>query len=939
MKRNFICNLFIAVLFCCGFTANAQSLRDEGVSAKLAPGKTQFKAASVGYVYGDVNGDEKTDISDIVSIINAISQDDGSNPRADVNEDGSIDISDIVKVINIIAGVDTPPITVDRSILNMTTGESEDVRIVRVSGSGDYEVTNENPDIVTVEWLSDSPTASERRKVKAAGETEIGEGDSFSADGFLKVYALQPGQAKITVVDKNTSKKLIVSITVTADYNTEIFSDISPLTATEVSGTSVACKLSVIHPWSGRIKCRLFLSTKPDLSETVKTINFSLTADEGEKTYYNEDGSKTTFSSLKYGTKYYWRILYNDKQTDEYVYGSPILWFKTEDPAVTAGLCPDSNHPHIIDMGDAGKWSCCNIGAKWPWEYGGYYAWGETNTKNSYSWTTYTYCDGSEESCQSLGPDISGTQYDAAHVKFGNNWCMPSWDKVNLLFNCSFTRTTINHIPGAKITAPNGSSLFLPAAGLRSGLNNNVLAKIGYYWLSTGGQIFSFNANALNVNDYGCGHVEISRFYGCPIRPVISETTNIFRYLILAHQEVNVNYTLYKKPDLTDYRINADSTVFYKSSLILNVGKKGIVQSYVVCNDLYLCEGDGQPQCMALDFNTKKIHIFSNSKSEEGPYSMDGYHFVSSIDNINFTADTVFAEKNQGWWPYFTYSEGFLKLHHFNNEEKCTLTSIRDDKSVWDAGQTEFINLEDYKARWKVKGPMLVIKNETPLCPDNNHPHVIDLGIGVKFACCNIGASVPWEDGGYYAWGETEEKDVYDWSTYVHCDGSKETCHDLGNDISGSPYDVAHVKWGKNWCMPNTIQIDLLVAKCTAEWTTINSKNGVRFTGPNGNSIFLPAVGGQLNDVMNSYDSHCYYWSSTKYENGLAYNCRFSKDYYYKITTDRVAGCPVRPVISESESEDPAVTAGLCPDSNHPHIIDMGEAGKWACCNVGASAP
>ena len=46
-------------------------------------------------------------------------------------------------------------------------------------------------------------------------------------------------------------------------------------------------------------------------------------------------------------------------------------------------------------------------------------------------------------------------------------------------------------------------------------------------------------------------------------------------------------------------------------------------------------------------------------------------------------------------------------------------------------------------------------------CPDDNHPHAIDLGVGLKFSCCNIGASKPEDYGEYYAWGEIEEKDVY----------------------------------------------------------------------------------------------------------------------------------------------------------------------------------
>ena len=96
------------------------------------------------------------------------------------------------------------------------------------------------------------------------------------------------------------------------------------------------------------------------------------------------------------------------------------------------------------------------------------------------------------------------------------------------------------------------------------------------------------------------------------------------------------------------------------------------------------------------------------------------------------------------------------------------------------------------------------------LCPDNNHPHAINLGLGVKWACCNVGASDPWEYGGYYAWGETEEKSYYDYSTYIHSDGSWDTCHDLGSDIAGSQYDVASVKWGGAWRMPTYEQLTIL---------------------------------------------------------------------------------------------------------------------------------
>lgn len=99
------------------------------------------------------------------------------------------------------------------------------------------------------------------------------------------------------------------------------------------------------------------------------------------------------------------------------------------------------------------------------------------------------------------------------------------------------------------------------------------------------------------------------------------------------------------------------------------------------------------------------------------------------------------------------------------------------------------------------------------LCPDNNHPHLIDLGLpsGTKLAFCNVDTDHPENQspanrGGYYACGETETKTTYDWSTYTHCDGLSSTCHNLGNDIAGTQYDVAHVKWGGSWVMPSQEQ-------------------------------------------------------------------------------------------------------------------------------------
>jgi hypothetical protein len=144
------------------------------------------------------------------------------------------------------------------------------------------------------------------------------------------------------------------------------------------------------------------------------------------------------------------------------------------------------------------------------------------------------------------------------------------------------------------------------------------------------------------------------------------------------------------------------------------------------------------------------------------------------------------------------------------------------------------------------------------LCPDSNHPHVIDMGEAGKWSCCNVGTVTPWEHGSRYAWGETEEKSDYSWGTYIHCDGDRNTCHDIGNDIAGTNYDVAHVIWGGGWQMPSYEQMEMLFDKCTGNSLTVNGVSGTKITGTSGNSIFLP------DDNTGKYGDG-YYWSSTLY--------------------------------------------------------------------------
>lgn len=117
---------------------------------------------------------------------------------------------------------------------------------------------------------------------------------------------------------------------------------------------------------------------------------------------------------------------------------------------------------------------------------------------------------------------------------------------------------------------------------------------------------------------------------------------------------------------------------------------------------------------------------------------------------------------------------------------------------------------------------------------------VVDLGLSVYWATCNLGADAPEEGGDRYAWGETKTKTKGGKDDYSYYDSNTETYIDIGQDISGTEYDAATVNLGSDWKMPTATEMGELYNNCKWEWTQINGVNGYKVTGKNGNSIFFP---------------------------------------------------------------------------------------------------
>lgn len=197
-----------------------------------------------------------------------------------------------------------------------------------------------------------------------------------------------------------------------------------------------------------------------------------------------------------------------------------------------------------------------------------------------------------------------------------------------------------------------------------------------------------------------------------------------------------------------------------------------------------------------------------------------------------------------------------------------------------------------------IKEVKIRVSEEDPNCPIAD---AIDLGLpsGTKWASWNIGATKPEDYGGYYAWGETDEKDVYTLSTYNYCEGTSTIIKNIGDNIAGTSYDVAHIKWGGKWAMPTLDQIKELIEKCSKIWTSRNGIKGIIVTGPNGNSIFLPAAGYRSNDRVSHGGEYGHYWSASlyTYDEYNAYDLFFnSDDWGWCSDYRRFNGFSIRPV-------------------------------------------
>ena len=191
----------------------------------------------------------------------------------------------------------------------------------------------------------------------------------------------------------------------------------------------------------------------------------------------------------------------------------------------------------------------------------------------------------------------------------------------------------------------------------------------------------------------------------------------------------------------------------------------------------------------------------------------------------------------------------------------------------------------------------------SPATGSSNGYGYVDLGLSVKWATCNVGATTPEEYGDYFAWGETSTKAEYNSDnspTYgLSISELQSQGYIDGEGNLTSQYDAAQANWGGSWRMPTYAELSELNTQCTWEWINTNDFKGYKVTGPNGNSIFLPAAGRRNGSSLDFAGSYGYYWSSSPDDDYdyIAYSLNFSSCYLNVDGNGRYYAQSVRPVL------------------------------------------
>ncbi len=517
-----------------------------------------------------------------------------------------------------------------------------------------------------------------------------------------------------------------------------------------------------------------------------------------------------------------------------------------------------------VDLGLSVLWGDCNLGAESPTDYGCYYAWGETEPKDCFSWDNYHKYEPPREETDIDDEDLLHPigligslsrrnrnneplrlipANDAATVRLGAEWRMPTIQEYNELYaNCDYDTVTVNGVLGLRYTSRiagyEDKSIFIPYGGYIEG-GDIIGVDLGFWVWTSESDTYSWDGDSSATYVSTSNTVNPSFFYldeelrvGIGTKPSLAGN---HRYIGLNIRPVR----RYDSDTLTSFDLST-------ANLGLDYGEIRRVNAVI------------GP---------------SGRQAENGEV-----RWSTSSDSVAVCQDGTVTAIGVG---------------------TCVITA----------------EYKGHKAQMTVNVTMPV-------------PEAVDLGLSVKWASANMGASSPLQPGAYIAWGETRPKaGLYTGENYRGFWGVK----------LEPEKDAAAVRLGGGWRMPDADELWELINKCT--WQYVNSKDSCGYIitsnvpGYEGRSIFLPTAGYRANHESMVTMNQAHYGTYKT----LAYNTSVAD--VGLGSPNKSQGCPIRPVLDTPEGKKKKVGPEPVKPLGHNALVDLGLSVLWADCNVGAESP
>lgn len=562
-----------------------------------------------------------------------------------------------------------------------------------------------------------------------------------------------------------------------------------------------------------------------------------------------------------------------------------------------------------IDLGMSILWATKNLGAPTPEDFGNRYAWGEVNTKEDFSATNYAFLDWNNyryyNNVQFLkynkldGKKILDRIDDAASVNLGGKWRMPTEKELSELFSgCHWERGSTGRVGEEYLKGTSyktGETIIIPAQET-GGTGKPYTIKL----MSSEGNINNVSTHEHYVNNDSSegdsGDIYEKRYEGFYIRPVYDPSQDDF---------VPVSSISLDKTELTLKKGETASLV--ATVMPANATDKTVLWS---SPDWKYATVDQSGKVTAWEKGTVDIEVYACGKTATCKVTVGNESPVSPPANI--PVESISLNK-----PELVLivgdSENLIATVKPDNATDKTVSWRSSNERIVSVSTNGLVRAEkEGEATITASAGDIVAECSVKVNKKIVVPDAIDLGLKVKWASFNLGASAPEEYGDYYAWGETKTKEKYTWGTYMWCNGAASSLTKYNTSSSRGPIDnktkldpdddVAHTVLGGTWRMPTEDEMQELISQCSWEWKKYNGVYGYQATSKvNGKSLFFPAAGCYDDGTLKSLEYSCKYWTSSLFTDSRAAMCgefyvsngknKLSVSYYF-----RYYGYPIRPV-------------------------------------------